>query len=106
MLRLQAVVMRVPGLAEAELVDWIARGWVQPHGQAPDWEFAEFDVARVRLVHDLRVDAGVEEESLAMVLSLLDQLYDLRRALRAMLDGLAEQPEPVRRAVLARLRRP
>jgi chaperone modulatory protein CbpM len=104
-MRLAAVCTRVPGLAPEQLVDWIARGWVQPGGEAPDWVFAELDVARVRLVHDLRVDVGVEEESLALVLSLLDQVYDLRRAMRAVLEGLEGQPEPVRRAVLARLGR-
>ena len=103
-MRLETVVARVPGLAASELADWIARGWVQPQGEQPDLVFAELDVARVRLVRDLRVDVGIEEESLALVLSLLDQVYDLRRALRAMVRGLGEQPEPVREAVLARLR--
>ena len=103
-MRLAAVCSLVPGLMPEELADWIARGWVQPGGDPPDWVFAELDVARVRLVHDLRVDAGVDEESLALVLSLLDQVYGLRRALRAVLQGLQEQPEPIRQAVLGRLK--
>ncbi len=103
MMRLAAVCALIPGLAPEELTDWIARGWVQPGGDPPDWLFAEWDVARVRLVRDLRLDVGVEEESLALVLSLLDQVYGLRRAMRAVLEGLQGQPENVRRAVLDRL---
>ncbi len=103
MIRIEAVCQRVSGVAAAEIADWIARGWVQPQGERPDWLFAEIDVARVRLVHDLRADVGVEPETLALVLSLLDQLYATRRALRGVLEGLESQPEAVRRAVLARL---
>jgi chaperone modulatory protein CbpM len=104
MMRLEAVCVRV-AVAPAELSDWIARGWVQPRGEAPDWWFADIDVARVRLVRDLRIDAGIEADSLALVLSLLDQVYGLQDAIRGVLDIVAEQPEAVRQAVGARLRR-
>ena len=103
-MRIEAVCLMVPGLTSEDLADWIARGWVQPAGEKPDWVFAEIDVARVRLVRDLRSDAGIEADSLELVLSLLDQVYATRRALQAVLSGLEAQPEPVRRAVLARLR--
>lgn len=101
MIRIEAVCVQVPGVAPAELADWIARGWVQPQGEPPDWLFAEIDVARVRLVRDLRTDAGIAADNLELVLSLLDQVYGLRRTLRAVMAGLEAQPEPVRRAVLA-----
>lgn len=103
MMRIEAVCLLVPGVAPADVADWIARGWVQPRGEKPDWVFAEIDVARVRLVRDLRSDAGIEAESLALVLSLLDQVYGLRQAMHTMLEAIEEQPESVRRAVLARL---
>ncbi len=103
MIRIEAVCQRVRGIAVADVTDWIARGWVHPHGESPDWQFEDIDVARVRLVRDLRADAGVEPQSLALVLSLLDQLYATRRALRGVLEGLDAQPEEVRTAVLRRL---
>ena len=83
-IRLDAVLTVVPGVAADEVRDWVARGWVLPRGTPPDWVFAEIDVARVRLIRDLRHDMGVEEETLPLVLSLLDQVYDLRRRLRAI----------------------
>jgi chaperone modulatory protein CbpM len=92
-IRLEAVVTIVPGVAAEEVQDWVARGWVLPRGAPPDWAFAEIDIARVRLIRDLRHDLGVEEETLPLVLSLLDQVYELRRRLRAI--AAAEGPRPL-----------
>ena len=69
------------------------------------WEFHEIDVARVRLIHDLRRDMEVGEETMPLVLSLLDQVYELRGTLRDLLRALEAQPEVVRTSVLATLRR-
>ena len=38
----------------------------------------------MRLILELREDMAVNEEALPVVLSLLDQLYELRRRLREM----------------------
>ncbi len=103
-MRLEAVLELVPGLVQAELEDWVARGWVLPAGEAPEWVFAEIDVARVRLVLDLRHGMGVDEEALPLVLSLLDQVYGLRRRLRAVMAAAEAQPDPVREALRAALR--
>lgn len=99
MMRLEAVIRAVPGVAAEELQDWIARGWVLPQGDPPAWSFTEIDVARVRLVRDLRVDMGVETETLPLVLDLLDQVYTLRRTMAAVLDAASAQPDPVRAAL-------
>jgi chaperone modulatory protein CbpM len=103
-MRLTAVVAMYPDVVEAELVTWVERGWVRPAGGPPEWEFAEIDVARVRLVRDMRRDMDVPEESMALVLSLLDQVYALRGQLRAVARAVEGQPEPVRAAILAALR--
>ncbi len=103
-MRIEAVVARVSGIDAAEVADWLARGWVEAGGTPPDWIFDEVQLARVRLVRDLRHDAGVEEDALALVLSLLDQVYTLRRGMRVLREALEDQPAAVRDAVLARLR--
>jgi chaperone modulatory protein CbpM len=82
--------------------DWVARGWVHVAGASPEeWVFAEIDVARVRLIRELRIDLDVDEKTLPLVLSLMDQVYDLRRAFKAMARALEGQPAEVRAAVLA-----
>lgn len=103
-MQLAAVITSVPGVTAPELEDWIARGFVLPAGEAPDWTFAEIDVARVQLLHDLRHRIGVEEETLPLVLSLLDQLYDLRRALHALTGAARDLPPPAFEALQAALR--
>ena len=42
----------------------------------------------------------IEDETIPMVLSLLDQVYDTRARLRSVLRAVEAQPEPVRRAIL------
>ena len=102
MIRFEAVVAQFPELAPPDLTDWIARGWVQPEGDTTtDWVFADIDVARVRLICDLRLRMELDEDALALVLSLLDQIYGLRGALQAMVRALDDQPPAVRAAVLA-----
>jgi len=113
-MRIASVVALFADLPEAELTSWVARGWVQPDASGPDagegggeagWEFQAIDVARVQLIHDLRRSMEVGEETMPLVLSLLDQVYALRGTLRDVLGALEAQPEVVRAAVLAALRR-
>ena len=114
MLRIEAVVALFPGLETHEVRAWIERGWVRPEGGAQAgtetgaeaWLFAEVDVARVRLVRDLRHEMGVAEDTLPLVLSLMDQLYAARGALKAVRRAVESQPDPVRQALLAALRDP
>jgi chaperone modulatory protein CbpM len=104
MIRIDAVIARFPGLDEPQIADWVARGWVQVEGASrADWVFTEFDVARLHLIRDLRVDLALDEESLPLVLSLLDQVYSLRRTLRTVIDVVNLAPDEMRHRVLAAL---
>jgi chaperone modulatory protein CbpM len=100
MMRLTAVVALFTDLPEAELVAWTERGWVRPVEAPSGLEFDEIDIARVRLIHDLRSAMQIEDETIPVVLSLLDQVHDLRAELRAVLRAVEAQPEAVRRAIL------
>jgi chaperone modulatory protein CbpM len=73
----------VPGLPEQDLERWISNDWVKPDGDLGDYLFREIDVARVRLILELRDDLDVNEAALPVVLLLIDQLYDLRRQILA-----------------------
>ena len=104
-MRITSVVALFADLPEAELTSWVARGWVQPDESDGGWEFHEIDVARVRLIHDLRRAMAIDEATMPLVLSLLDQVYALRGTLRDLLRALEAQPEEVRTTVVAALRR-
>ena len=103
-MRFTAVVALFPDLGEAELQAWVERGWVLPEGNEPDWIFQEIDVARVRLIHDFRHTMAVAEETMPLVLSLLDQVYTLRGQMRSLTRAVEGQPEAVRTAILSALR--
>ena len=103
-MQITAVTALFADLPEAELVRWVECGWVLPAHDAGGWVFEEIDVARVRLIHDLRHTMAVDEAALPLVLSLLDQVYELRGRLRAVLRAVEAQPEDVRRAVWERMR--
>src|ERR687892_2111123 len=98
---LSEVVVTVGRIDRLELHRWVELGWVQPQWQADaEPTFSDLDVARVCLICDLRRDLAVEEETMPLVLSLLDQLYALRRQMKALQGALQQQPEDVRNAIL------
>jgi chaperone modulatory protein CbpM len=98
MMRLDVIVTQFTDLEIVELAGWIEQGWVWPE---PDGMLETIDIARVRLIYDLRRNLGVQEDAVPMVLALLDQVYDLRRTLKAVSAALDTQPPAVRDAVLA-----
>jgi chaperone modulatory protein CbpM len=106
MMRLEAVTQLFADLDVTELRGWIAQRWVQPDPGGEDiWVFQEIDIARVRLIYDLRRSFDTSEEAVPMVLSLVDQLYELRCRLRAVMQAVDRQPAEVREAVASALKK-
>lgn len=88
MITLLMVCARVDGVAPEELARWVALDWVRPRRDAGEPAFAEVDVARVRLIVELRRAMEVDERAMEVVLGLLDQLYDERRRMRRLVEGI------------------
>ena len=86
----------------AALDGWIAEGWLAPH-QAAD-AFSDLDLARARLIRDLREAMGVNDEGVSVALGLVDQVHGLRRALARLAAAVQRLPEPLRAEALAALR--
>lgn len=80
-------------IGASELSAWIDQHWVLPVEEDGDFFFDDADVARVRLIAELRNDLGVNEDAIPVVLRLLDQVYSLRRALTELNDAIQELPE-------------
>jgi chaperone modulatory protein CbpM len=104
MITLDTVLRMIEGVRAAELRLWIEEGWVRPETTRGDLAFHEIDVARVRLIYNLRRDLAIDREAMPVVLHLLDQLYDMRRRLRAVTAAIEAQPAPVRRRLKGALR--
>ena len=105
MMQITAVAALFADLPVIELTGWVERGWVLPETAESGWVFHEIDVARVRLIYDLRHDMDVADETMPLVLSLLDQMYDLRGRLRAVLQAVEAQPADVKQAILRSISR-
>ena len=84
MISVELLLAQLPGLPRQDLERWISNAWVRPDGRPGAYAFHEIDVARVRLIQELRDELEINELALPVVLLLLDQLYDLRRRLRAL----------------------
>jgi chaperone modulatory protein CbpM len=80
------------------LRNWVDAGLVRAMNRDP-LQFDEADVVRVQLICELHYELAVEEEMLPLIVSLVDQLYGLRRSARAFNDAIAEEPEEVRRRI-------
>ena len=61
---------------------WVEAEWLVPVTSRKKFFFSEADLARARLIQDLKADFGVNDEGIAIVLHLLDQLHGLRSLLR------------------------
>ncbi len=99
MIALDELLARVGGLDRTELSLWVENRWVLPEQHGGTLFFREVDVARVELIREIRHDFAVDDEAVPLVLSLLDQVYELRRHLRRLCTALASQPEDVQEAI-------
>lgn len=87
-----------------ELRLWVHRGWIRPATGEEGPVFDEIDVARVRLICDLKKDMALPGETLPVVLNLIDHLHEARRDLACLAAALDSQPEEIRRDVLRAFR--
>ncbi len=104
MIGIDDILREFQGLAPPELERWIGNAWIRPDGPPGRYRFHEIDVARIRLIIELTGTMEVSEAALPTVLSLLDQLYEMRRRMHRLNGALATAlPEEVRARLLAAL---
>ncbi|MRG54631.1 hypothetical protein GF108_03425 [Phyllobacterium sp. SYP-B3895] len=81
---------RISGIQPKALAEWIEDDWIRPVQQHDGWRFSTIDLMRAQLILDLRGDMGVNDQGIAIVLHLVDQIHGLRRALRGAASTLVE----------------
>lgn len=86
-------------LSVQRLHRWIRLGWVRPERREGMAVYHEVDVARVRLLYELEHEAEFDDETLPLVLSLLDQIHGLRSELRSLAQAVGEQPPHIRERI-------
>jgi chaperone modulatory protein CbpM len=97
------VVARVEGATIERLHAWVGFGWVKPVLRDNSPGFTDADIARITLICDLHDRMGLDEESVPVVLNLVDQIHGLRRELKCLTTAIEEQPNEVRTTLRTRV---
>jgi chaperone modulatory protein CbpM len=85
--------LALSGLGHETLNSWIQDEWLIPRGSTIKLNFSDIDVARARLIRDLQVEFGVNDEGVGVILNLVDQLYGVRRTLRKLHSAVRAAPD-------------
>jgi chaperone modulatory protein CbpM len=90
---------QLANLSAHRLHHWIRQGLVKPERREGAAYYHEVDIARVRLLYELEYTAELDEETLPLVLALLDQIHGLRNELKSLALAVDEQPAHVRERI-------
>jgi chaperone modulatory protein CbpM len=101
MMRVDELLSAIAILQRSDLEIWIREELVAPQLEAETLIFSEVECARVRLICTLHYELEIETDTLPVVLSLIDQLYETRRRLKSLTAGVAAQEKAVQAAILA-----
>ena len=82
---------------------WIEAGWLMPRPNGGTERFSEADVARARLIRDLKKDMGVNDDGVTVILDLVDQVHGLRRTLRQVLSAICAESATMQRRIAAEI---
>jgi len=103
MIRMDDIVATTDGLHADDLDRWIAAALVTPLHEAGEAVFTPRDCARVDLLCTLHYTLEIEDETLPVVVSLLDQLYRTRRQLHTLAAAVLAQDATVQQDIVAAL---
>jgi chaperone modulatory protein CbpM len=74
-------------LDQETLEVWISEQWLIPDESVGEPAFSEIDLARAKLIWELKQDMGVNNEGIGIILDLLDQVHSLRQAMAEILPS-------------------
>lgn len=80
------------GLQGQTLELWIEQEWLLPEKTSDGMLFSDMDVARARLIQELKSDLGANDEGVDVILHLMDQLHGMRRALARLRRDVEDRP--------------
>lgn len=101
MIDADGLIASISGLQPDDLKAWIDAELVVPQQDAATARFNDMECARIRLICTLYYDLDIAADTLPLVLSLIDQLYDSRRRFLSLASAVAQQDPTVRNVILA-----
>lgn len=105
MMRVDDLVTAIAALQRSDLEAWIRDELVVSRQEVGSLLFTEMECARVRLICTLRYELEIDTDTLPIVVSLIDQLYDTRQRLLSLTAAMAAQDKTVQAAIIAALER-
>lgn len=94
------VLLKIKSVSVTQLQVWVSEEWVRPAQGDADYIFNDADLARIRLLDFLENQLEVGNEAMPIILSLIDQVHDLREQLRIISDVIETQSGEVRETLL------
>ena len=104
MISFDDLVAAMPALQPGDLEAWIREEMVTPREEGGVLLFTDMECARVRLICTLRYELEIDADTLPVVLSLVDQLYDTRQRLLSLAAAVAAQDKDVHAAIIAAMK--
>jgi chaperone modulatory protein CbpM len=101
MKRVEEIVEQMESLQRSDLDIWIHEELITPQEDSGAMVFSEMECARIRLICTLRYELEVEAETLPVIMSLVDQLYQTRQQLLKLTAAVAAQDKSVQAAIVA-----
>jgi len=101
MMRVDDLIEAISALQRSDLEAWIRDELVTPQHETGTPLFTDMECARVRLICTLHYELEIDAETLPVVLSLLDQLYETRQRLLSLTAAVAAQNQTVQAAISA-----
>ena len=105
MMAVDDLVAAIAALQRSDLETWIRDALVMPRQEAGALLFTDMECARVRLICTLHYELEIDADTLPVVLSLLDQLYDTRQKLLSLTAAVTAQDKDVQAAIIAAMAR-
>ncbi|NKN35962.1 hypothetical protein HFC70_06290 [Agrobacterium sp. a22-2] len=101
MMRVEDIVEQIDALQRSDLDAWISDELVSPQDDGETLVFSEMECARIRLICTLHYELEIDTDTLPVILSLVDQLYQTRQRLLTLSAAVAAQDKAVQAAILA-----
>ena len=99
------VLLKIESVTAVQLRVWITEEWIRPAQSGSTVTFNEADLARIRLLDMLNNQLDIDSEAIPIILSLLDQVHDLREQMRILCTAVQAQPDDIRAEILKQARK-
>ena len=93
------IIAAVSRLTPKRLTRFVKAEFVVPIQTEGGPRFRDIDFARLELLCELSDDLEMNEETVSVVISLIDQLHAVRDDLRRVLSAVRAQPDDVRQNI-------